>query len=176
MKKNNKGFTLIELLVVVAIIGILAAVGVVAYNGYTTAAKKSVTKHNHSIIYKTVLLETRRCLIDSSSNMFVLNGKAFLNCSDLYGSNPSSSKINKAMQKFFTAKFENAFNKNARVVWPGPYQGTCYPSGSQNSNLGEQGVHHLAVGVYPNSVFLIFNTCVEDNGKALTKEIELLDY
>ena len=37
--KNNKGFTLIELLVVVAIIGILAAVGVVAYNGYTKSAK-----------------------------------------------------------------------------------------------------------------------------------------
>ena len=38
--KNNKGFTFIELLVVVAIIGILAAVGVVAYNGYTKSAKK----------------------------------------------------------------------------------------------------------------------------------------
>ena len=42
--KKNKGFTLIELLVVVAIIGILAAVGVVAYNGYTEGAKKSSSK------------------------------------------------------------------------------------------------------------------------------------
>ena len=40
-KKREKGFTLIELLVVVAIIGILASVGVVAYNGYTESAKKA---------------------------------------------------------------------------------------------------------------------------------------
>jgi len=44
--KKNKAFTLIELLVVVAIIGILAAVGVVAYNGYTKSAKVNAVKHN----------------------------------------------------------------------------------------------------------------------------------
>ena len=52
MKRN--GFTLIELLVVVAIIGILAAVGVVAYNGYTISAKKNATKANHKIIIKFI--------------------------------------------------------------------------------------------------------------------------
>ena len=51
---KNKGFTLIELLVVVAIIGILAAVGVVAYSGYTSSAKKSVTKANHKLISSLV--------------------------------------------------------------------------------------------------------------------------
>ena len=58
---NKKGFTLIELLVVVAIIGILAAVGVVAYNGYTKSAKISLVKTNHNTVKKYIINEINKC-------------------------------------------------------------------------------------------------------------------
>ena len=69
MNKRN-GFTLIELLVVVAIIGILAAVGVVAYNGYTASAKEKVTESNFNNINKALVLEFMNCELDSSKLIF----------------------------------------------------------------------------------------------------------
>ena len=67
MKRN--GFTLIELLVVVAIIGILAAVGVVAYNGYTKSAKTNVVKSNHAAFVKKVSLIIQECNLYGSVNL-----------------------------------------------------------------------------------------------------------
>ena len=69
---NHRAFTLIELLVVVAIIGILAAVGVVAYNGYTGAAKKNVTKSNYNAMYKKILIQMQLCDIDGRVELMKL--------------------------------------------------------------------------------------------------------
>ena len=58
---NRKAFTLIELLVVVAIIGILAAVGVVAYNGYTKSAKENAVRNNLKSVVKYINNELMKC-------------------------------------------------------------------------------------------------------------------
>ena len=66
MTHNNKGFTLIELLVVVAIIGILAAVGVNTFTGFQEKAKKNVVKNNYNAMYKKILMQIQECEINGS--------------------------------------------------------------------------------------------------------------
>ena len=62
-KKKQKGFTLIELLVVVAIIGILAAIGVATFGGFQGAAKANTVKTNHKTVVNFIAASMANCEI-----------------------------------------------------------------------------------------------------------------
>ena len=54
---TKKGFSLVELLVVVAIIGVLAGVGIVAYNGYIDDAEAKVAEANAKNLARNISAE-----------------------------------------------------------------------------------------------------------------------
>jgi len=53
----NKGFSLVELLVVVAIIGVLAGVGVVGYDRYVENTRTKVLIQNYNTVKRAVEFE-----------------------------------------------------------------------------------------------------------------------
>ena len=116
---KTKAFTLIELLVVVAIIGILAAVGVVAYNGYTKAAKMNAVKAQQNMIIKYIKAETAKCMFQDTA----MDGN--LNCSSLNVAAPVPIVL-KAAEKTLKDKLKNIINKSSpSICFTG--NGTCVP-------------------------------------------------
>ena len=139
--KNNKGFTLIELLVVVAIIGILAAVGTVAYQGYTSGAKKNATKSNHASVTKFIAAELAKCSMGDGT--VFTKGTA-------YTCNAAASGVPAAAVDDL-AEFKNAFDTASPAV------AVVGDSGSAGDT---KGVTHVTVAGNTISI----TTCFEEIG------------
>jgi len=161
--RDNKAFTLIELLVVVAIIGILAAVGVVAYNGYTSSAKASATKLNFSTVVKYVEAETRKCEI-GATYIFENN----VSCSASAGSNyvyQDANNMRTVIINFFKDRIKNPYTGMDGIVENG---------GIPNIER-EIGEVHISPGQSPERLtFMIcFKSLCSDANNRITKLIYL---
>ena len=138
--QSSKAFTLIELLVVVAIIGILAAVGVVSYNGYTKSAKESAVKAQHSQVVKYVSAELAKCNFETTimEGNLSCSGKTYQNVVD-------------AIVKTFSS-LNHVYEPGKTVVTDG---------GSYSNNSGSTGYIRLQSPYNPKTHILI-GTCYGD--------------
>ena len=150
-KTKYRAFTLIELLVVVAIIGILASVGVVAYNGYTKSAKIAATKEQHYSVKKFIESSYGQCALGDSYifmntcklNNWSCNGMRVGNSDPGTVKRPCSSASNSAYHFVFhfnNSGFKNPYNLDGptmlQIGGTDPKQ-CCLAQGSNPRTLGQ---------------------------------------
>ena len=104
----KSGFTLIELIVVVAIVGILAAVGVTAFSNFIENARISATKENHVNISNLIKTKAVMCKLNSTMEYTDQNGNSrTVNCK------PSINQfINMMNQSVYGMNFESPFGQS----------------------------------------------------------------
>jgi len=144
-KLRIKGFTLIELLIVVAIIGILAGVGVPMYNGYMATAKVQSATTNHNNIKSFVAATLTKC---STGSQYVTLGSSNRYC------NQNASTWASYFITYFNSINKNPYGKNV-------FNGTDSATSSGGPRLGLTGI-----GSSGNRIAIRTNIGNESGGSA----------
>ena len=136
---------MIELLIVVAIIGILAGVGVPIYNGYMTSARVQSATTNHNNVVSFVTATLTKCAIGSAT---VTLGSTVRDCSD------NSSLWAGYFITYFNSISTNPYGENA-------FNGTDATTPSGGPRLGLTGISSSG-----NRIAIRTNIGTESGGSA----------
>ena len=105
LNTKKKAFTLIELLIVVAIIGILAGVGIPMYNGYMANARVESANTNHNNVRSFIAATLTRC---SSGAATVNINNANVACTE--------AALPTAFETYFNVINSNPYDSSAGAV------------------------------------------------------------
>jgi type IV pilus assembly protein PilA len=144
----KKGFTLIELLIVVAIIGILAGVGIPMYNGYIASAKVASAKTNHSNVVSFVGVAMTQCSTGATS---VMMGAIPRKCNQ-WGSPTNVARFADWLAYYFMELNNNPYDSNH----------TAASTRKNPQYLGQTSI----VGLSPNTIQIRTNVGNTSGGDA----------
>ena len=129
MSKTQKGFTLIELMIVVAIIGILAAIALPAYQDYTKRAKMS------ELILAASACRTTITEVYQSANASAFPAANSFGCESATSASKYVAKIETTAtgKVTVTAQGIDSTNIDTKTVDLVPYIGTAAAAGSTDA-------------------------------------------